>query len=45
MVDVQRLRDWALAGAAVAAVEAGQGPVVVITGTGPCADAIRGCRR
>ena len=34
MVAVQRLRDWALASAAVAAVEAGQGPVVVITGTG-----------
>jgi len=34
MVDAQRLRDWALAEAAVRAAEVGQGPVVVITGTG-----------
>lgn len=34
MVEAQRMRDWSLASLAVAAVEAGQGPVVVITGTG-----------
>jgi uncharacterized iron-regulated protein len=34
MVDAQRLRDWSLASAAVGAVEAGRGPVVIITGTG-----------
>jgi uncharacterized iron-regulated protein len=34
MVQAQRLRDWSLASRAVAAVEAGQGPVVVITGSG-----------
>jgi uncharacterized iron-regulated protein len=34
MVEAQRMRDWALASAAVTAVEAGQGPVVVITGSG-----------
>ena len=34
MVDAQRFRDWAMAGAAVRAVEAGQGPVVIITGSG-----------
>lgn len=34
MVAAQRLRDWALASRAVAAVDAGQGPVVVITGSG-----------
>ena len=34
MVDAQRLRDWAMAGAAVRAVEAGDRPVVVITGSG-----------
>lgn len=34
MVEAQRVRDWSLAALAVAAVEAGQGPVVVITGSG-----------
>jgi len=34
MVEAQRMRDWSLASAAVAAVAAGQGPVVVITGSG-----------
>jgi uncharacterized iron-regulated protein len=34
MVDAQRLRDWYLSSAAVQAVEKGEGPVVVITGTG-----------
>ncbi len=34
MVQAQRLRDWYLASRAVAAAEAGQGPVVVITGSG-----------
>ena len=34
MVAAQRLRDWSLASLAAAAVEAGQGPVVIITGTG-----------
>jgi uncharacterized iron-regulated protein len=34
MVEAQRMRDWALASAAVAAVEMGQGRVVVITGSG-----------
>ena len=34
MVEAQRMRDWSLASLAVAAVEAGQGPVVVITGSG-----------
>ncbi|MFZ1469756.1 MAG: ChaN family lipoprotein [Paracoccaceae bacterium] len=34
MVDAQRYRDWAMASAAVTAVQAGQTPVVIITGTG-----------
>ncbi len=34
MVEAQRMRDWSLAALAVAAVEAGDGPVVIITGSG-----------
>ena len=34
MVEAQRARDWSLASQAVAAIEAGKGPVVIITGTG-----------
>lgn len=34
MVEAQRLRDWALAKAAAEASDAGNGPVVVITGNG-----------
>ncbi len=34
MVEAQRMRDWSLAQLAVAAIEAGDGPVVIITGSG-----------